>query len=513
MHIVSCEHPKVIYNRYLGRTLRVRCGKCNTCRNARNTSWVNRLNDERRCWRYCFELYLDYNDDYLPSFDFGSDGDYLSERQSRFYYPGHKFEDVNIPLSDLQFKDDHERNYVFERLNSHYTALPHPSVRDIQLFKKRLNKYCYELTGKYKTFRSAICSEIGPTTFRPHYHGIIFFNDSRLSDKICSLVDRAWQDGFGHSLGHAYAVPDRGGITSYVAQYIVKSTDLPLLYSLPAFRPFFLTSRRPPIGSLFESESEVRQIFDECSCQRVVAKVTKNKVTPQVVSISESLENRLFPRCPLFSSLSPTLRTELYKSAISSTGLVSDFNDYLGLIVMRICKPEYLFTLGDGFITDNSQCRPSQFADLITIVTHNFENESALKPLHNMICRIWFQSEIFNVSFDEYLRHIYDYYDNKDLYNLKCQYEFQADYVSDKRHHADDLLCMYPFQTPENAYMNIREYQSMVVDSKYIHDCNSKTVKKNAYFEKLKLRDSSLYKLIKSYHYGKKHYEALEAIS
>ena len=505
MHIVNCEHPQTIFNKYINRTVTVSCGKCKTCRNQRNVRWVQRLQDEKKCWRYCFELYLDYNDDYLPSFDFGDNG-HLHERQVRFYNIKDDSVITELPLDFMDEFDQVDKDYVLDRLNDHYTALPHPSVRDIQLFKKRLNKYVRILTGYYSTFRSAIAAEIGPTTFRPHYHGVLYFNDSRLSDSILRLCRKAWQDGNGHSLGHAYCRPDRGGLCSYVASYIVRPTDLPALYSLPAFRPFFLSSRHPPIGSLFESQAEVRKIFDSASPLRLAIKTQRGVAIPTFAPLSGSLENRLFPKCPSFGEIDDSCRRLLYSSAFSCRGLISDFDEYKESILTRICVDPFSIS---GYPTSVTELRPSVFSDLILHITHRFETDNSLRLLHSQIKRIYYQAEIFGVSFYQYVSRILEYYNNKELLKLSVFYRFQAEYVGD----VSDFYCMYDGASPPGSYASTRDYRSFIREQRYKYDKSSKTKLKNAYFQGLKnsVRDNSLYCLIKRYYYAKKCNETVEA--
>ena len=506
MHIVNCEHPLTIYNKYINRTVIVSCNKCKTCRNQRNLRWVQRLQDEKKCWKYCFELYLDYNDDYLPSFDFGPDGDII-ERQSRFYDIKDDSVITSLPLDFIDELSQFDKDYVLDRLNDHYTGLAHPSVRDIQLFKKRLNKYVRQLTGDYRTFRSAIAAEIGPTTFRPHYHGILYFNDSRISEHINMLCRKAWQDGAGHQLGHCYARPDRGGVCSYVASYIVRPSDLPALYSLSAFRPFFLSSRHPPIGSLFESTKEVQEIFRSASPQRLAFKVERNVTVPTLAPLQSVTENRLFPKCPSYSEIDDSCRRLLYSCGFSSRGLISDYDEFLEAILMRICQDP--LSLGDGFPTSVTQLRPSVFSDLILHITHNFETDNSLRLLHSQIKRIYYQAEIFGVSYYQYVSKILEYYNNKELLKLKVFYDWQSSYPYDK----DDLLSAYEFRTPPGTYKSTRDYKIFIREQRYKYDKSIKTMEKNAYFESLKKspRDSSLYCLINKYHYAKKCNETVEA--
>lgn len=467
--------------------------------------WVQRLQDEKRCWKYCFELYLDYNDDFLPSFDFGSDGA-LVERQERFYNVSDDSVITSLPLDFIDELDEFEKDYVLDRLNDHYTGLPHPSVRDIQLFKKRLNKYVRTFTGNYRSFRSAIAAEIGPTTFRPHYHGILYFNDSRLSDKLSSLCRKAWSDGNGNQLGHCYTRPDRGGVCSYVASYIVRPTDLPALYSVAPFRPFFLCSRHPPIGSLLESTEEIQKIFTTASPQRLAFKVEGNVTVPTFAPLQGVTENRLFPKCPSFGEISDPCRRLLYSCGFGVRGLISDYDEFLESVLTRICVDPVSL---DSLPISVTQLRPSVFSDLILHITHNFETDNALRLLHSQIKRIYYQAEFFGVSYYQYVNKILEYYNNKELLKLKVFYEWQSKYEYDPL----DLLSAYEFRTLPESYKNTRDYQIFVREQRWKFDKSTKTKMKNAYFESLKTspRDSSLYSLIKKYHYAKKCNETVKA--
>ena len=115
----------------------VPCGKCAACANARSKRWIDRLNQESKCWQFTYNLYLDYDDEHIPTFDIV--GEFLVEQQIRFHKK-FTFDEICIPLKDLNFKHDYDFDYFVARCNEH-RGIPHASVKDIQLFKKRLNKY------------------------------------------------------------------------------------------------------------------------------------------------------------------------------------------------------------------------------------------------------------------------------------------------------------------------------------------------------------------------------------
>lgn len=162
----KCQHPKLVHNRYTGKDVFVSCRKCLSCRRAYQAAWASKLQNEAKCHLYTYVIHLDYDERHLPKYDFSSDGDSLIEitpRLDNYYkkYPHLK----TIKFNDLKFDTDADRDYFIDRINSHYTCIPHASVYDIQLFKKRLNTLVKrQVTGRYGSFRSAIVSELGGDT-------------------------------------------------------------------------------------------------------------------------------------------------------------------------------------------------------------------------------------------------------------------------------------------------------------------------------------------------------------
>ena len=155
MHICNCEHPIKIFNKYINEFMYVRCGKCNVCRNSRAKRWVDRLNQERSCHPFTMFFYLDYDNEHLPIYDLSYNPQtgekFLSD--SAYTFNDALFNEYCIPFDELRFDDDADKDYFNARLN-HPLRIPHGSVRDLQLFFKRFNKFCHdEVTKTYRNFR------------------------------------------------------------------------------------------------------------------------------------------------------------------------------------------------------------------------------------------------------------------------------------------------------------------------------------------------------------------------
>ncbi len=105
---------------------------------------------------------------------------------------------------------------------------------DIQKFMKRLRKSLCARYGKEFRVKYFICSEYGPKTLRPHYHGVIF----GLSDSDIPLVNSSW------SLGFTKIEVIRGaGSFRYVSKYCSKPSVLRYELTAPVEKTFRLVSQ------------------------------------------------------------------------------------------------------------------------------------------------------------------------------------------------------------------------------------------------------------------------------
>lgn len=520
MHLSNCLHPQVVFNKYTRETLYVPCGKCAACLNSRAKRWIDKMNQEANCWKYTFSLYLDYDEENVPYYQIV--GDYLVEQNPRFF-KHFQFEDICIPIFELKLDKDYEFEYVYNRLNDTY-GIPHVSVRDIQTFKKRLNKYLYKhVTGHYQNFRSCIASEFGPSTFRGHYHGVIFFNDDRIAKEIGTAVAACWK--FGHSTCEP-PKNSKGAVVQYVTQYLARPTDLPAVYAHSKIRPFFLTSRHPPIGSLFQSSEEVLKIFNDGSCERVQRVVREGKVSLESVPLSPSFKARLFPKCPRYSTISDSCRIELYRCLLKSNenGVVEPYDTFeeCWLALHRRFGLHYIDNSGYVGLSENGEQSKTWLFDFFANITDGFKNFASIVSLYRNTKRMYFQSLIFGVTYDEYIQKVLQFYNNFSLYQLKKFYEFQFEYS--KSYPVKELLFCYPeyverlkklpLWLQERKQLDIKsavEFRIHKSNSESIYEESHKRQKQNAYIDSLKYKNPQLFHLINCY-YAKKCNEVNEAV-
>ena len=137
----------------------VPCGKCPQCRQRRANAWIFRLLKEERIHKTALFVTLTYDSDH-------------------------------VPITPKKFMT--------------------LDKRDCQLFMKRLRKN----TGR-KTIKYYLCGEYGSTTFRPHYHAIMY-------DVTHEEIDAAWQ------LGGIYVGQVTGQSIGYTTKYMCKEKRIPM---------------------------------------------------------------------------------------------------------------------------------------------------------------------------------------------------------------------------------------------------------------------------------------------
>lgn len=203
------------------------CGKCIGCRMEYSRQWANR----------CM-LELEYHDS--------------------AYFVTLTYDDYHVPES---FYPDPKTGEAMRSLTL--------NKRDLQLFMKRLRA-----RFENDTIRFFACGEYGPSTFRPHYHLILF--GLHLPDLVpigqlrgyqyyrSESLERCWsrKDTFENLIGEECVTPltKIGNITitdvtwetcAYTARYITKKLNGPAAKFYSDFNlvpPFVQMSRRPGIA-------------------------------------------------------------------------------------------------------------------------------------------------------------------------------------------------------------------------------------------------------------------------
>lgn len=421
MHISTCERPEYILNKYTDEVVSCHCGKCPSCMNAKAKRWIQRLDDETQCHKYAFLITLTYDNENLPKLG-------LSDSLDSLVSFGRSDIDLCIPFEELEFSNDAERVLLQERLE-HPLGLPFYYPKDFSRFFKRLNKYFYDkVTGKYENFRYFLCGELGPSTHRAHAHGVVWFDDERISKCFAKALSSCWT--YGDSMSDAiYST----GASSYVAQYVNLSLHLPAFYNHPKLRQRCQFSKCPAIGSIKLLDEEIQTIYDTLPIGRTVYSPHSGKFV--FVPIFNALKSRLFPKCLSYSTLSYPDRVRLY--GICNEIPSQDFEEFK-------YSTDLLFWLNDRKISNKTERFLGDFLyqkKKESELYHTSFNDT-LRRVYAVSKRVCMFANMLNTSVAWIVRRIDEFYKKLDYQNLYEFYSFQQDYS--KSHSVHELSFMYP---------------------------------------------------------------------
>lgn len=439
---IRCLHPKHLTNPYNKQLVIAPCGWCSACLQHRSDQWKLKTQLEAQKSRFTLFVTLTYSEQFVPKFTVDELRSLLKESDvSKF--------DSSVLGSNSYFS-------VFNG----YARIP--LVKHLQDFIKRLrqNVYrCKNIPEPQKLLRYVGVSEYGETTYRPHYHLLLFTESEFLADNIEDFVSKAWSlydksTQLRVSIGRTSAEVVREDAYGYVASYLNCFSSLPKVLQLRSFRPFLISSRRPPIGSFNYSNQEIREIFDrEVITHTIVQPETYQHVD---VPFSYTFENALFPKCPGFDCLSHRERVALY--GISSS--VPDVDEFIAVLCSQWplhCSPYPLYRLMGKAL--HTEFLPGSVED-------STEWPDSLIQSFNRILgiskRVRLSRSRIGYSLDEYVKSIEKYYSNKDYSCLKSQLLFEENYSNE--FNTDASLSYLIGLIDESIFENERKLSSSTLE-------------------------------------------------
>lgn len=216
---MRCPSP-ISVKQKIGPRVQVPCGKCIFCIKTRMDEWVIRLTKELRYSHNAWFVTLTYNEGHVP----------VVERPESGVYEG------SLRTKDVQA--------FVKRLRAHKSELI-----DDYLKKTKVQHVPREIAEQRK-LRYYVIGEYGPTTKRPHYHGV-FFNVPR-SMIDAGIINRAWcqmVNGVPEPMGFVSCYPAREGALAYMVKYMMKVSEWN--QEDPREKPKALMSRNPGIGKQY----------------------------------------------------------------------------------------------------------------------------------------------------------------------------------------------------------------------------------------------------------------------
>ena len=281
---MRCFHPLRVWNAASHSFEFHNCGKCPYCLSLRATELATRCFNECKQHKYSIFFTLTYDNEHVPYLVNTGNWYHLANRTVR------SVDGVSVPIVHVdQF--DIPANKVLETSDGpvDIPAFGVVHLPDIQRFQKRLrinisrqfNHYdkkkqtiLYCLRQKEISIRIFVNPEYGPTTLRPHYHGIVWTDSKEVANALLDPFkgsrfenDRKYWHGLIYK-SWAMCDPSRcdaqfvsGSAPNYVAQYVAGSINLPTVLRQKPFLPKPLGSKNPIVGSYKVNDEEIADTF------------------------------------------------------------------------------------------------------------------------------------------------------------------------------------------------------------------------------------------------------------
>lgn len=270
---------------------------------------------------------------------------------------------------------------------------------------KRIRIHLQRKTNdKNEKIRFFICGEYGPQHYRPHYHGIFFFNSEKAASLLPELIRQDWQFGFVDTSFVS------GTNSRYVASYLNCTSHLPSVYQNKYLRPFILCSKCPPIGTLVHSTEEVQKIFFDASPEFVLQNHSRSTVDN--VRLWSYYQNKLFPRLTFYSQFTDFDRASLYRSYARVPNKTAEEITFVDFI---------------KYVTSDNAL-PVEKAFVSHAKSYQEDITNTLLRWFYISSRVYWQSLSFGISVRDYVKVIFKFYDNVEKYKLKKQFEFEQEY-------------------------------------------------------------------------------------
>lgn len=371
--VTRCQNPRTVVNKYTHEPVVVPCGSCPSCVLRRSGIQTNLLTSYSTQFRYVYFVTLTYAPCFLPTLevsvvetctddiadvsvvpdindlDAGDTNTYLFGFRSVPRSASVKLKNSTVERTfkdpDVMFSYPMTSKELLSILNKvkHNVPnrIPYVCNRDLDLFLKRLRSYYPDEKLRYYAV-----SEYGPTSYRPHWHLLLFSNSERFSQTVLENVSKAW------SYGRCDASLSRGFTAPYVASYVNSFVSLPDFYvQMPkVVRPKSFHSIGFTESNLFPRKVRIAEI-DEVTNKCLDGVRVERDGYFRTVKPSWSYLLRLFPRFSDAIRQSPSNVYQLLSAAFTAPERVirsgcadlscDPFNESSKQSILSFCK-QYL---------------------------------------------------------------------------------------------------------------------------------------------------------------------------
>lgn len=300
--LFTCENPRTIITKD-NRKMVVSCGHCRACLVQKQRSKTIACNQQEAISKYCFFVTLTYNKYSVPCMYPVYCKDKATGKQYIELYDEDTGEFLGNPYySHLLCKK------IINRTDD--KKLHYARYSDVQKFYKRLRrKIEYSNLYNNEKIKYYSVSEYGPRTFRPHFHILFYFDNSKLAQNFGQIVCSCW------SLGYSYTTLSQGHVSSYVASYVNSITSLPELFKSIATNP--KSSHSSFLGIPIYEDSFKEIYKNEPSRFVRIVESRKSDGTSSFSSPWRSYKAYAFPKCYRYNSKDVHSRIATYNGLFS----------------------------------------------------------------------------------------------------------------------------------------------------------------------------------------------------
>lgn len=437
--IQRCSNPVSIRDVVNGGFMYVSCGKCEACRSSYKSMWMQRLDAECKSAAVTLFFTLTYYNDCVPALEYDSIDNVLRSNRT----PEH---DIYL---DYPYTKDNELKFydvsTFPKIqndNVNTFRIAYACKSDIQKFFKRLRRRVQydkkalleNVPSVSRSFRYFVTSEYGPETLRPHFHGLMFFDNVDVANSVKNCYfGEAWQFCDPKNMDISKVVSSASG---YVAKYVNCDTCLPDILQIPGkTKSFYLCSRKPAIGvNMFDYNSMVFKI--EHNSTKYDRLVFDNNVPISItVPIFRSAVSYYFPKIYNAYGYDYEQLCNFYRSAYQycSSEMIKRFkvNSYNLLRPYVSSKlPNYIKEV-DSILLDFQKISPNaKLSDIYDSLSYEYQIYG-ISQNRTAIIKFLIFSAVNNLTVFDYVNNYIKFYSVRSNETLNHMYEYQ-NYLSAK---------------------------------------------------------------------------------
>lgn len=308
-----CTNSRLVFNKYIHRFVRVDCGHCVSCQQAKANKRAQRIRHNASLGTTALSVTLTYKNDFVPYINISEvaeDSFVLVHRDKSIYYANNHRGGSNLHVStgrsDLVELDSEFRPSVLcpvhpLRFTSNKVGVV--CYEDVQKFIKRLRINLKRNYNYDKKFSYYACTEYGSRSHRPHAHVLIFCPSSE-EVTFRGAIAKSW------SFDDKSALPrfceTAKNMASYLSGYVTKSAGSPDFFKTGKFRQKHSYSRG--FGTMLHAFSlgQILQKIESRDLSYVGRKIGYGGIPEDVnLPIPEYVINRFFPKFKGCSRIAP----------------------------------------------------------------------------------------------------------------------------------------------------------------------------------------------------------------